>query len=42
MGDLRVGKLTDIPLPAPVGDVKLYFDDNTMEDMWMAVTWGKV
>lgn len=39
-GDLRVGELTDIPLPAPVGQLTLYFNDNAMENMWLALTWS--
>lgn len=41
LGDLRAGKLTNIPLPAPTGKFILYFNDNSMEDLWQAVTWGK-
>ncbi|MEO8677784.1 MAG: neuraminidase-like domain-containing protein [Vicinamibacterales bacterium] len=30
-----------MPRPAsPVGDVKLYFDDNAATEMWLAVTWS--
>jgi len=40
-GNLLVGKLTQIALPTnPVGGFQLFFDDNTMEDVWIAVTWG--
>ena len=40
-GNLLVGKLTQIALPTnPVGEFQLFFDDNTMEDVWIAVTWG--
>jgi hypothetical protein len=48
-GDLLVGTLKEIPLPTTVEDTvypqtvefkfKLNFDDNTMEDLWLAVTW---
>lgn len=38
---LRVGKLTNIPLPAPTGKFTLYLDDNSMEDLWLALAWGK-
>lgn len=41
MGDLRVGKLTAIPLPAPTGQFSLYFDDNSMSDLWLTLSWGK-
>jgi hypothetical protein len=40
MGNLCSGKLTD-PLPAPIGEFTLYFINNSMEDLWMALTWGK-
>jgi Tc toxin complex TcA C-terminal TcB-binding domain len=41
LGDLLVGKLTEIALPAsPMGAFKLYFGDKTLEDLWFAVTWG--
>jgi hypothetical protein len=40
MGNLCAGKLTD-PLPAPIGEFTLYFINNSMEDLWMALTWGK-
>jgi hypothetical protein len=39
LGDLRVGDLSE-PLPAAVGELTLYFDDNSMEDLWLALTWG--
>ncbi len=41
IGDLRVGKLMNIQLPDPVGKFSLYINYNTMDDLWMAVTWGK-
>jgi len=41
LGNLRAGKLTNIPLPAPTGKFTLYFNDNSMEDLWLAVAWGK-
>jgi hypothetical protein len=36
--DLCTGKLTNIPLPAPF---TLYFNDNSMEELWLALAWGK-
>ncbi|MEQ1844080.1 MAG: insecticidal toxin protein [Nitrospira sp.] len=33
------GKLTNIALPAPTGNWSLYFGDNSMEDLWVAITW---
>ncbi len=41
IGNLRAGKLTNIPLPAPIGGFTLHFTDNSVEDLWMALTWGK-
>jgi hypothetical protein len=46
LGHLLSGKLTNIPLPAAVSDathppLTLRFDDNSMSDMWLAITWGK-
>jgi hypothetical protein len=45
MGNLLAGSLTKIALPAAITDathppLTLYFDDNSMEDLWLAVTWG--
>jgi hypothetical protein len=45
MGNLLVGKLTGgaggIALPAqPTGPMKLFFNERTVEDLWLAVTWG--
>jgi hypothetical protein len=36
----------NVPLPAAITDatsppLTLFFDNNTMEDLWMAITWGK-
>ncbi|GLV54299.1 hypothetical protein KDH_11470 [Dictyobacter sp. S3.2.2.5] len=39
--NLQIGKLTHIPLPAPLGKFTLYLDNNAMSDLWVAVTWGK-
>lgn len=41
LGELRAGSLTNIPLPPPTGSFTLYFDGNSMEELWLAVTWGK-
>jgi hypothetical protein len=32
-------KLTVTPLASE--PLTLYFDNNTMDDLWMAITWGK-
>ena len=44
-GNLLMGSLTGgatgIALPAaPVGEIKLFFDQKDVVDLWMAVTWG--
>lgn len=41
LGDLRTGKLTNVPLLKPIGQFSLYFNDNSMEDLWFALTWAK-
>jgi len=41
LNNLRTGKLTNISLPSPTGKFALYFDDNSMEDLWLALAWGK-
>ena len=41
LGELCAGNLTDIPLPPPTGSFTLYFDGNSMEKLWLALTWGK-
>jgi Tc toxin complex TcA C-terminal TcB-binding domain len=46
MGGLLVGHLDKIPKPAAISDsthppLTMSFDTNVMEDLWIAVTWGK-
>ncbi|MEJ7870615.1 MAG: hypothetical protein WKF67_00015 [Rubrobacteraceae bacterium] len=41
LGNLLAGKLTNIPLPAPRGKFTLYFNDNSMQDLWLALAWGE-
>jgi hypothetical protein len=46
MGNLLVGSLVKIPPPAAISDpthppLTVSFDNNSMEDLWMAITWGK-
>jgi hypothetical protein len=46
LGNLAAGNLSKIPVPAAVSDathppLTLSFDDTSMQDMWMAITWGK-
>jgi hypothetical protein len=45
IGNLLAGSLTKIALPAAITDsthppLTLYFDDNSMKDLWLAITWG--
>ncbi len=40
VGGLRVGELKAVALPAPTGPFTLYLDDNSMDDLWLAITWG--
>lgn len=40
-GGLRSGKLRNISVPAPIGMFTLHFNENSMEDILLAVTWGK-
>ncbi|MBW2690193.1 MAG: insecticidal toxin protein, partial [Deltaproteobacteria bacterium] len=41
LNNVLVGKLTNTQLPAATGEFTLYFTDNSMEDLWLALTWGK-
>jgi hypothetical protein len=46
LGNLLAGSLTKIAPPAAITDathppLTLFFDNNSMEDLWLAVTWGK-
>ena len=41
-GNLFVGNLSNIGLPAkPVGELKLFFNDKELSELWIAVTWGE-
>lgn len=41
LGNLLVGKLSQIGLPeSPITELKLYFDDKALSDLWLAVTWS--
>lgn len=39
LGGLLMGKRIE-NLPSPVTAMKLYFDDNVISDLWLAVTWS--
>lgn len=41
LGTFRAGRLQNIPLPTPTGRFTLYFNDNAMDDLWLALAWGK-
>jgi hypothetical protein len=46
LGNLLTGSLTKIPLPAAITDathppLTLFFDNNSMEDLWLTIAWGK-
>jgi len=47
LGNLLTGSLVkNVPLPAAITDathppLQLYCDNNSMEDLWIAITWGK-
>jgi hypothetical protein len=41
LDNLRAGKLTNIRRPDPTGKFTLYFNDNSMDDLWLALAWGK-
>ena len=41
MGGLRSGILKNVVLPQPTGAWALYLSDNSMNDLWLAVAWGK-
>ncbi len=46
LNNLLTGGLANIPNPPALTDSKnpplnVYFDNNSMEDLWMAITWGK-
>jgi hypothetical protein len=41
LGGMRSGILKNIALPQPTGAWALNFSDNSMDDLWMAVAWGK-
>lgn len=39
LGNLLVGRLENIALPAPEGEFTLFFDDNSFADLWIGLTW---
>jgi len=46
LNNLLTGSLNKIALPAAITDtthppLTLYLDNNSMEDLWITITWGK-
>ena len=41
LGNLLTGTLSNIELPAPVGQFTLFFEDNSLDELWLAVKWVK-
>ena len=41
LGGLLVGRFQKIALPAPEGDLTLYVNDNSLNDLWIGLTWGQ-
>jgi hypothetical protein len=39
-GGLQTGQFKDAPLPPSIGKFTLSFDDNSMEELWLALTWA--
>ena len=40
LGKVRTGKLQQLMLTTPTGQLNLSFDNNKMSDLWIAVKWG--
>jgi hypothetical protein len=40
LGGLLIGRFQNLTLPAPEGDFTLFFDDNSLIDLWICLTWG--
>ena len=38
--NIFIGKFTNLELLSPVTDLELFFENNDLEDLWFAVTWG--
>ena len=43
VGNLRTGKveLNKVSFAKPTGELNLHFTDNSMDDLWLALAWGK-
>ena len=40
LGELRTGELAKTESLSPTGQLTLFFGNNSMEDLWLALTWG--
>lgn len=41
VGSVLIGRFEDLALPAaPVGDIKLFFNDKDLGDLWIALSWS--
>jgi hypothetical protein len=40
LGNLRTTRLRDLTLPQLSGELTLYFSDTSVEELWVALTWG--
>lgn len=40
LGNLKTGSLNKVPLSDAIGPLTLYFNNNSMTDLWLAVNWG--
>jgi hypothetical protein len=41
LGELRTGKLVEPENLSPTGPLTINFNNNSVEDLWLALTWGK-
>jgi hypothetical protein len=41
LGELRTGELAKTKDLSPTGPLTINFNNNSMEDLWLALTWGK-
>jgi hypothetical protein len=41
LNSLRAGKLSHFPVATPLGKFTLSLNDNSMENLWLALAWGK-
>jgi hypothetical protein len=41
LGGVLVGRFQNIALPAPEGDLTLFVNDNSLNDLWIGLTWGE-